>query len=164
MGGNNKAYPYNWVRLHIEDTNNQIHPRTLIKLFAESARLQKAEKVQPNDRIIRSKNIELALQNSVSKHQVQELGEEYPELKYIFTDLSGKVGGRSPMNENDLLTALKSLNQKEEPIDTISKLKGIGLLKDYKPYSKTKTDNEERRYYIPDLYLFGLKFTRKGTK
>jgi len=163
MGGNNKAYPYNWVRLHIEDTNMQIHPRTLIKLFAESARLQKAEKVQPNDRIIRSKNIELALQDSVSKHQVQELGEEYPELKDIFTNLSGKVGGRSPMNENDLLLALRGLG-KEEPIDTISKLKDIGLLKDYKPYSKTKTDNEERRYHIPDLYLFGLIFTRKGTK
>jgi hypothetical protein len=163
MGGNNKAYPYNWVRLHIEDTNNQIHPRTLIKLFAESARLQKDEIAQPNDRIIRSKNIELALQDSVSQHQVQELGEEYPELKHIFTDLSGKVGGRSPMNENDLLSALRSLG-KEEPINTISKLKDIGLLKDYKAYSKTKTDNEERRYHIPDLYLFGLDFTRKGTK
>jgi cellulose biosynthesis protein BcsQ len=163
MGGNNKAYPYNWVRLHIEDTNYQIHPRTLIKLFAESARLQKVEKVQPNDRIIRSKNIELALQDSVSKHQVQELGEEYPELKHIFTYLSGKVGGRSPMNENELLSALRGLG-KEEPIDTVSKLKDIGLLKDYKPYSKTKTDNEERRYHIPDLYLFGLNFTRKGTK
>lgn len=163
MGGNNKAYPYNWVRLHIEDTNNQIHPRTLIKLFAESARLQKAEKSQPNDRIIRSKNIELALQNSVSKHQVQELGEEYPELKDIFTNLSGKVGSRSPMNENDLLAALKNLSN-DAPTDTISKLKNIGLLKDYKAYSKTKTDNEERRYHIPDLYLFGLNFTRKGTK
>lgn len=163
MGGNNKAYSYNWVKSHIEDTNNQIHPRTLIKLFAESARLEKIEKAQPNDRIIRSKNIESALKDSVSKHQVQELGEEYPELRHIFTELSGKVNGRSPMNENDLLSALRSLG-KEEPIDTISKLKDIGLLKDYKPYSKTKTDNEERRYHIPDLYLFGLKFTRKGTK
>ena len=135
----------------------------MIKLFAESARLEKIEKAQPNDRIIRSKNIESALKDSVSKHQVQELGEEYPELKHIFTELSGKVNGRSPMNENDLLSALRSLG-KEEPIDTISKLKDIGLLKDYKPYSKTKTDNEERRYHIPDLYLFGLKFTRKGTK
>ncbi|MDI9869537.1 MinD/ParA family ATP-binding protein [Flectobacillus roseus] len=163
MGGNNKAYPYNWVRLHIEDTNSQIHPRTLIKLFAESARLQKDDKQQPNDRIIRSKNIELALQDSVSKHQVQELGEEYPELKNIFTELSGKVGGRSPMNENDLINSLKSFGY-NDPIDTINKLKVIGLLKDYKPSPKTKTDNEERRYHIPDLYLFGLNFTRKGTK
>ena len=159
MGGNNKAYPYNWVRLHIEDTNKQIHPRTLIKLFAESARLEKVEKTQPNDRIIRSKNIESALKDSVSKHQVQELGEEYPELRHIFAELSGKVNGRSPMNENDLLLALKSLG-KEEPVNTISKLKSIGLLKDYKQY---KIDNEERRYHIPDLYLFGLNFTRKGT-
>ena len=158
MGGNNKAYPYNWVRLHIEDTNNQIHPRTLIKLFAESARLQKTEKTQPNDRIIRSKNIELALQDSVSKHQVQELGEEYPELKNVFMNLSEKVGGRAPMNESNLINSLKELSV--APIETISKLKAIGLLKDYRPVEA----NGESRYHIPDLYLFGLKFTRKGTK
>ena len=157
MGGNNKAYPYNWVRLHIEDTNNQIHPRTLIKLFAESARLQKNDLEQPKDRIIRSKNIERALID-VSKHQVQELGEEYPELKNIFTNLSEKVGGRAPMNENNLINSLKELSV--APIETISKLKAIGLLKDYRPVEA----NGESRYHIPDLYLFGLKFTRKGTK
>lgn len=162
MGGNNKAYPYNWVRLHIEDTNNKIHPRTLIKLFSESAKLQQAEESQPKDRIIRSKNIEIALRESVSKHQVEELEEEYPEFKKLFTELSGKVGGSSPMNEADLNRALAELNY--QPVDTIKKLNEIGLLKDYKPYSKTKTDNEERRYHIPDLYLFGLKFNRRGTR
>lgn len=162
MGGNNKAYPYNWVRLHIEDTNSQIHPRTLIKLFGESAKLESKEKEQPKDRIIRSKNIETALEKSVSNLQVQELGEEYPELQNVFSDLSNKVGGRSPMNEKELIYALEEL--KEDPIKIINKLKDIGVLKDYKPYSKTKTENEERRYHIPDLYLYGLKFTRKGTK
>lgn len=161
MGGNNKAYPYNWVRIHIEDTKNQIHPRTLIKLFSESAKLQKEDKEEVKDRVIRSKNIQDSLIN-VSKHQVQELGEEYPELKDIFKKLSEKVGGRSPMNENDLINALRELNA--EPLDTISKLKDIGVLKDYKPYSKTKTSNEEKRYHIPDLYLFGLNFTRLGTR
>jgi hypothetical protein len=46
----------------------------------------------------------------------------------------------------------------------IEKLKNIGVLKDYKAYKKTKTENEEKRYHIPDLYLYGLKFTRKGTR
>lgn len=162
MGGNNKAYPYNWVRLHIEDTNSQIHPRTLIKLFGESAKLESKEKEVPKDRIIRSKNIETALEKSVSTLQVQELGEEYPELQNVFNDLSSKVGGRSPMIEKELISALVQLN--EEPLPVINKLKDIGVLKDYKPYSKTKTENEERRYHIPDLYLYGLNFTRKGTK
>lgn len=161
MGGNNKAYPYNWVRIHIEDTNNQIHPRTLIKLFSESASLQKEDREKVKDRIIRSKNIEKSLIN-VSEQQVQELGEEYPELKEVFRKLSEKVGGRSPMNENNLINALRELQF--EPIDTISKLKTIGVLKDYKPYSKTKTTNDDKRYHIPDLYLFGLNFTRLGTR
>lgn len=161
MGGNNKAYPYNWIKLHIEDTNNQIHPRTLIKLFSESAKLQKEDIEQPKDRIIKSKNIEKALRDKVSPHQVQELKEEYPELEKVLSDLASKVGGRSPIIENDLESALIEIGV--EPIETIKKLKDIGVLKDYKPI-KDKQENEERRYHIPDLYLFGLNLTRKGTK
>lgn len=157
MGGNNKAYPYNWVKSHIEDTNNQTHPRTLIKLFSESAKLQKTDNETPKDRIIRSKNIEAALEDTVSKQQVEELREEYPELRPIFDELSEKVGGRSPMKEQDLLSALEEM--KVEPIESIKKLKEIGLMKDYK-FSKDKTNG----YRIPDLYLSGLGFLRKGPK
>ena len=163
MGGNNKAYPYNWVRIHIEDTNNKIHPRTLIKLFEQSAKNELSEIEIPKDRIIRSKNIETALEKSVSASQVDELKEEYPELENVFLNLYNNVSdGRAPINERDLIEALKKLN--EEPISIIEKLKTIGVLKDYKAYKKTKTENEEKRYHIPDLYLYGLKFTRKGTR
>ncbi|WP_343587474.1 AAA family ATPase [Flavobacterium sp.] len=163
MGGNNKAYPYNWVRIHIEDTNNKIHPRTLIKLFEQSAKIELAELDVPKDRIIRSRNIETALEKSVSASQVDELKEEYPELENVFSNLYNNVSdGRAPINEKDLIEALKKLN--EEPISIIEKLKNIGVLKDYKAYKKTKSENEEKRYHIPDLYLYGLKFTRKGTR
>ncbi|PIF44819.1 AAA domain-containing protein [Chryseobacterium sp. 52] len=163
MGGNNKAYPYNWVRIHIEDTNNKIHPRTLIKLFEQSAKLELGETEIPKDRIIRSKNIETALEKSVSASQVDELKEEYPELENVFLNLYNNVSdGRAPINEKDLIEALTKLQ--EEPITIIEKLKNIGVLKDYKAYKKTKTENEEKRYHIPDLYLYGLKFTRKGTR
>jgi hypothetical protein len=163
MGGNNKTYPYNWLRTHTEDTNNQIHPRTLIRLFSESAKLQSADNEQPKDGVIRSKNIETALKNKVSKQQIQELGEEYPEFREIFANLVNKVeNGRSPMNENNLIRALEKLNI-EDAINTIEKLKEIGLLKEYKAYAKTKVNNEEKRYHIPDLYLSGLGFTRLGT-
>lgn len=164
MGGNNKAYPYNWVRIHAEDTNNQIHPRTLIGLFSESAKIQLTDKEQPNDKIIRSKNIELALSKKVSKLQVDELREEYPEFKNIFDNLKDNVpGGRAPIAEEDLLEALKKLKI-DNPIDAISKLKDIGVLKDYKTNSKIKAERDEKRYHIPDLYLFGLNLTRSGTR
>jgi len=163
MGGNNKAYPYNWVRIHIEDTNNKIHPRTLIKLFEQSAKIELVEVDSPKDRIIRSRNIETALEKSVSGSQVDELKEEYPELENVFSNLYNNVSdGRTPINEKDLVEALKKLN--EDPISIIEKLKNIGVLKDYKAYKKTKSENEEKRYHIPDLYLYGLKFTRKGTR
>ncbi|MCD9617627.1 P-loop ATPase, Sll1717 family [Chryseobacterium gleum] len=163
MGGNNKAYPYNWIRIHIEDTNNKIHPRTLIKLFSESSNLESQEKDNPKDRLIRSKNIEKALEENVSPAQVQELREEYPELENVFDNLYNTVpDGRSPMNEKDLENALEKL--KENPNEIIVKLSDIGVLKEYKAYSKTKTNNEDKRYHIPDLYLYGLKFKRKGTR
>ena len=57
-----------------------------------------------------------------------------------------------------------ALETNDEEVYAIKKLNDIGLLKDYKPYSKTKTDNEERKYHIPDLYLSGLNFVRKGAK
>ncbi len=163
MGGNNKAYPYNWIKIHTEDTNYKIHPRTLIKLFSESASLEFQEKDNPKDRLIRSKNIEKALEDKVSPSQVQELREEYPELEDVFDKLYTKISdGRTPMNEKDLEKALNELGK--NPIEIIEKLINIGVLKEYKAYSKTKTNNEEKRYHIPDLYLYGLKFKRKGTR
>ncbi len=167
MGGNNKTFPYNWVKSHIEDTNEKIHPRTLIKLFAESAALQEKDlpKDQPKDRIIRSKNIETALSETVSKHQIQELGEEYKEYDELFKKLSDNVGGRSPMDEEKLVEALKNLGFKSDPIKTIQNLIDIGLLKKYKPVlSKTKDNETKFRYHFPDLYLYGLNLTRKGTR
>ncbi len=163
MGGNNKAYPYNWIRIHIEDTNNKIHPRTLIKLFSESSNFELQEKDHPKDRLIRSKNIEKALEEKVSPAQVEELREEYPELVNVFNNLFKKVpDGRTPMNEKDLESALEELSENSNEI--IVKLSDIGVLKEYKAYSKTKTNNEDKRYHIPDLYLYGLKFKRKGTR
>ena len=163
MGGNNKAYPYNWIKLHIEDTNSKIHPRSLIKLFSESANLESEEKDMPKDRLIRSKNIEKALEEKVSPAQVEELREEYPELVNVFNNLYNKVpDGRTPMNERDLEIALTNLN--ENPTQIIVTLSNIGVLKEYKAYSKTKTNNKDKRYHIPDLYLYGFKFKRKGTR
>jgi cellulose biosynthesis protein BcsQ len=163
MGGNNKAYPYNWIRIHIEDTNNKIHPRTLIKLFSESATLESQEKDNSKDRLIRSKNIEKALEDKVSPSQVQELREEYPELENVFDNLYKNVPEqRTPMNEKDLVNALETLN--ENPNKIIDDLITIGVIKEYKVYSKTKTNNEDKRFHIPDLYLYGLKFKRKGTR
>lgn len=163
MGGNNKAYPYNWIRIHIEDTNNKIHPRTLIKLFSESATLESQEKDNSKDRLIRSKNIEKALEDKVSPSQVQELREEYPKLENVFDNLYKNVPEqRTPMNEKDLEKALDDLN--ESPNEIIVKLSEIGVIKEYKAYSKTKTNNEDKRFHIPDLYLYGLKFKRKGTR
>lgn len=132
-------------------------------MFSESSNFELQEKDHPKDRLIRSKNIEKALEEKVSPAQVEELREEYPELVNVFNNLFKKVpDGRTPMNEKDLESALEELSENSNEI--IVKLSDIGVLKEYKAYSKTKTNNEDKRYHIPDLYLYGLKFKRKGTR
>ncbi len=81
----------------------------------------------------------------------------------VFNNLYNKVpDGKTTMNERDLEIALTNLN--EDPTQIIVTLSNIGVLKEYKAYSKTKTNNKDKRYHIPDLYLYGFKFKRKGTR
>ncbi|MNT90642.1 hypothetical protein D3C72_2315830 [compost metagenome] len=71
-------------------------------MFVESATLEQQETDLPKDRVIRSKNIETALEKFVSASQVNELKEEYPELENVFLNLYSNVSdGRTPINEKD---------------------------------------------------------------
>ncbi|MBN2091614.1 AAA family ATPase [candidate division KSB1 bacterium] len=160
MGGNNKAYPYNWITNHIKDTNDRIHPRSMIWLFSKSAKRQLKD-VRPVPHVIRSRNMEMALNEDVSGLKVTELKEEYPELQKVFNELYTKVN-RSPINDHELEQALDSLQLDSPSVEIIEKLINIGVMKRYKP--ATKSSKAEIRYHFPDLYLFGLNLTRKGTR
>lgn len=162
MGGNNKAFPYNWILYHISDTKKQIQPRSLLNLFSEAARIQISNKDFEGEYPIRPSSMEMAMPK-VSRHRVQDIKEEYPILKAVF-DLLSNYHQQFPIEESALETALTKLvgvtnDLKTIPIPEIKKrLEDIGVLYEYRFTPK----NKEKRYHIPDLYLIGMGLKRKG--
>jgi AAA domain len=159
MGANNKAFPYNWVVQHMADTNQHIHPRSILNLFGLAAQKQKLDTTETATPL--KPFIMETVLGKVSENRVRDLIEEYPHLASIFSDLK-KHTSELPILDKGLNTALtkiikeKSLNLK--PNDIIDTLKTIGVLYIYN-YRKTDT---QIRYHIPDLYLWGLGLRRRG--
>lgn len=154
MGGNNKAFPYNWIIYHASDTKKKIFPRSMIFLFAQAAKKQLND-TKESKNPIRPYNMEASL-GEVSRIRVADLKEEYPELANVFSELHTEVT-HFPANESLLISGLKKIGE-TKPVDLIDKLKDIGVLYRYKDKAKQK----EIRYHIPDLYLFGMNLRRRG--
>lgn len=166
MGGNNKAFPYNWIMQHIADTHRHIQPRSILNLFGLGAQHQlKNPAFSPtilSPTIIRALNFESVLID-VSVGRVRDLIEEYSEYKPFFDGLSTQLK-KFPVPEGQLIQAIQTII-KSMPNgndfnyeEVITKLKDIGILYEY-TYNKK---NIGMRYHIPDLYLFGLGLRRLG--
>lgn len=162
MGGNNKAFPYNWILYHISDTKTQIQPRSLLNLFSEGARIQLDEgDTTARENPLKPKSMELAM-DKVSSHRVQDIKEEYPLLREVFDNLKN-YHQQFPIEESVLDSAIDNLKRDFQQLTlTIPEIKKqletIGVLYEYKFTLK----NKEKRYHIPDLYLIGMGLKRKG--
>ena len=164
MGGNNKAFPNNWIKYHIQDGKEEIHPRAILELFSKAAVYQLEDTTPIKDRIIRSRNIENAVKD-VSINQAQEIKEEYYELKVILNELSNNVPNKkSPIFIDDLNKAILIIIEKyklgSNENEYIKKLDDIGVLIPTKIMRDGKKGFDA--YKVPDLYLYGLGFERKG--
>jgi hypothetical protein len=160
MGGNNKAFPYNWILYHVSDTAKKIHPRSLLNLFSGAAKLQIDELDFNTDYYLIPRYIELA-NKKVSERRVQDIVEEYPSLKEVFNKLQNHLE-RLPAEESTLKTAIDNLVSSESLGTTsqeiIKKLEDINVLYEYK-FNRKGT---EKKYHIPDLYLIGMGIKRIG--
>jgi MinD-like ATPase involved in chromosome partitioning or flagellar assembly len=156
MGSNNKAFPYNWIIYHLSDTHTNISPRSILTLFAVTARNQIYD-TKAYDQIIRPYNMEISME-VVSKIRLQDLKEEYPEFEDVFNNLK-EYTPQFPVEEKELKNALTKIKHIDEGIqEIIEKLMVIGVLKSYKP----KTKDASLRYHIPDIYLIGMNLKRTG--
>jgi AAA domain len=159
MGANNKAFPYNWVVQHMADTNQHIHPRSILNLFGLAAQKQKLDTTETSTPL--KPFIMETVLGKVSENRVRDLIEEYPHLASIFSDLK-KHTSELPILDKGLNTALskiiKDKNLNLKPNDIIETLINIGVLYIYN-YKKT---DSQIRYHIPDLYLWGLGLRRRG--
>lgn len=160
MGGNNKAFPYNWILYHISDTQRNIHPRSLLNLFKVSADLQIEKEDYAIEHVIRPRYMEYA-SKAVSETRVTDIKEEYPSLSPVFDKLHEYIE-RMPVQESELYDKLEDLIRKEDmnisSHDLVKKLEDIGVLYEY----KFRRKGTGRKYHIPDLYLLGMMLKRVG--
>ena len=159
MGSNNKASPYKWIIYHVSDTHRKIQPRSLLNLFSKAAQLQLEKRDFDNNSFLKPRYMELVLAE-VSATRVQDIREEYPLLAPIFEGLKSHLD-YFPIEESKLSRAIDRIRDKEKLTKSVSEIKAelesIGVLYEYK-YTK----REEKRYHIPDLYLFGMGLKRRG--
>ncbi|MFM9952107.1 MAG: P-loop ATPase, Sll1717 family [Saprospiraceae bacterium] len=156
MGGNNKAFPYNWILYHVSDTKRKIQPRSLLNLFSETANKQLEKGTQPGETLFQPRFMEFA-NEEVSKRRVQDIREEYPLLEPVFDNLKNYLE-QFPVEESQLDEALGKLQINLEVVEIKRVLEEIGVLYEYKFHRK----GSEKRYHIPDLYLIGMGLKRKG--
>lgn len=161
MGKGNKAYTYNWIVYRLSDTKDNIVPRSILKLFSTAAKNEILEMESPSreySRILRPRSLEGAMQD-VSEDRVTDMSEEYEEYKTVFYDLKNYCTN-FPVEESTLREALIKCGLKEENLKSdIDKLIDIGVLKEYQ-----RKKSDPIRYHIPDIYLKGMRLTRKGYK
>jgi hypothetical protein len=155
MGSGNKAYTYNWVITRITDGQKNCFPRSLILLLEEAVKIEKGFSTEYSlDITLRPKALINAFP-SVSQQRVDEVRNEYPELKDFLERLQGE---RSPINE-DRLSEIWNLQGGELSL-RIQDMVDAGILIER---SRPK-DPPPRTYTVTELYLYGLGMVRKGQR
>lgn len=146
MKGGNTAFTRNWVWNRLADGNGDRGPRALLQLFTEATELERDfQKKNPYEKsLIRPRALSSALP-AVSQEAVSALREEFAELSDLLSRLTGL--GRTPV-EAAQLSGLE---------DQVELAKEVGLLAVYEG-----TEEDVRRYKVPDIYRIGLGLTRKG--
>ena len=153
MRGAKTTYTYNWVWSRLADGTDNHSPRPLLQLFREANEWEQQEE-QPYDKsIIRPRALIESL-DTVSERALQALvTEEFQELQPLVDQLAEI--GRTPVDAEDLHNLPTEVNLDEE-IDLALE---VGLLEIYEG-----TEEDIRRYKVPDLYRYGVGMTRKGKK
>ena len=116
MGSNNKAFPYNWIIYHISDASKKMFPRSILTLFATTGKKQETD-MKASKTPFRPFNMEMAM-NEVSVNRVDDLKEEYPDLKVIFEKLHTEIQ-QFPISEEELTKSLISIVQDSDPLEII---------------------------------------------
>lgn len=168
-----------WIRNHLCDGNKDITPRTILWMLQLGAYYENSinKYLMKKEVLINGYCIKYALKgnkeikgDSISRKKLMELREEYPEFYQYIEGLESKIeAGRFPLERKKLIEAFDEImNEKKElleenfhriiaPEELIIKLKEVGVLNIYKEHKG------EVLYTIPDLYLYGLGLTRKGS-
>ena len=156
--GTKAKYVSRWIYERLTDTSGITFPRSLSVLLQGAKEQELTYKGQsavqpPTDRLLRAKSLEIGLEKA-SDERCDAIRQEYPELENFFNALEGVQA--LPLKE-DLCkvwtdTAQDVLPTFDEFSDLLSK---IGV---------AKWREKDKRYGFPDIYVYGFKMIRAGTK
>jgi MinD-like ATPase involved in chromosome partitioning or flagellar assembly len=155
MGGERKAYTYNWIRTRIADSNGNCFPRSLILLLEEAVNREKDFSTEYRADIALRPKALISAFPYVSEQRVDEVRNEYRELEQALNRLQGE---RSPADENRLSEIWQL--QDGDLSSRIKEMVEAGILKE----RSRPQDPPPRVYAIAELYLYGLKMVRKGQR
>lgn len=156
--GNKAKYVYRWVYERLTDSSDTTFPRSLSVLLQGAKEQELTYKGQtsvqpPTDRFFRAKSLEIGLEKA-SEERCSAIRQEYPDLCQFFDALDGK---KALLEKHELEkiwqeTVSEILNKFNDFTDLLST---IGL---------AKWREKEQRYGFADLYVYGFKMSRTGTK
>jgi hypothetical protein len=146
--GGTTSFTRNWVWNRLADGNRDQSPRYVLQLMREAVSWEKEEHGQnPYERSIVRPRAMIEVFPTISEQAVGALREEFGELEPLMQRLTEI--GYTPTNADDLQVDSSVVNLARE----------IGLLSIYEG-----TEENVKRYKVPDLFLHGLKMTRKGQR
>jgi hypothetical protein len=155
MGRTKKAYSYNWVRTRIADGKNNCFPRSLVLLLQEAVKREKDFFTEYSPEIVLRPKALIDAFPYVSEQRVDEVRNEYPELKEYLDRLQNE---RSPLDANRLA---EIWNVKDSQLaDLIRDMIEAGILTE----RSRPNDPPPRVYAVVELYLYGLNMVRKGQR
>jgi hypothetical protein len=155
MGRTKKAYTYHWVRTRIADGQKNCFPRSLVLLLQEAVKREKDFSTEYSSEIVLRPKALIDAFPFVSEQRVDEVRNEYPELKEFLDRLQNE---RSPINANQLA---EIWNVKDSKLaDLIRDMIEAGILTE----RSRPNDRPPRVYAVAELYLYGLNMSRKGQR
>ncbi len=148
MKGAKTTFTRNWVWNRLADGQGDHSPRTLSQLFATAVEWETGERGSYDQSVIRPRALVPSLER-VSAEAVGALHEEFPELKEMVDAL--EAVGRTPLVPSDIQAVNpKALEQLELALE-------VGLIAVHEG-----TQEEVRRFRVPDLYRHALGMSRRG--
>ncbi|MEU7616725.1 hypothetical protein AB0B27_11580 [Micromonospora rifamycinica] len=148
MKGAKTTFTRNWVWNRLADGQGDHSPRTLSQLFATAVEWEMGERGSYDQSVIRPRALVPSLER-VSIEAVGALHEEFPELKAMVDAL--EAVGRTPLVPGDIEAVNpNALEQLELALE-------VGLVAVHEG-----TQEDVRRFRVPDLYRHALGMTRRG--
>lgn len=154
--GQKAKYVSRWVYERLTDSSGTTFPRSLSLLLKGSKEQELTYRGQtsiqsPTDRLLRGKSLEIGLKKA-SEERCNAIKEEYPDLRRFFDHLKGVSA--LPTREELQTVWQESAQNVLSPFDEFADwLNEIGL---------AEWRDNEQRYKIADIYVYGFEMIRQG--